>query len=311
MFKKLMMGLLSSCVLTACQNATPLSLSPIPQQQLQANSYDPQYQDTYLCAVEHREKQSIVKSMDLQTHQMRSTFVPGKVHGLAGDPDTRTLYIHAQEGAYHSLYAVDVKSNSIKREAMFNQVGLIPEDFVITKGMLYVVGHQKNGTALMRMDLRTKQWMPVVYGVKPGDLEANLSNNDLQVLNFSDESLTKTTINVSMGQKKEVYFDFSQKDRHEKKLNGVISQSGNYIYANFSDKIGRYRVQANKLVRLNPIPMNTTQARYVALSRNEGTLYVTTEQSNQVLQVHMSPNGENFKVRPLSFPGDNHELVAF
>lgn len=187
-------------LLVACQNSADF-VSPTPTQKNTAfTAQKKALPDRYLCTVESKgNENATIKMMDLQSHQVRAVFVPGRVSGFYGSRENQRLYISSSQGTQspqHALYEADVNQGTIRRILSFSQAGITPTDFVVDEDRIYVAGQQNNKGVLFGYSLKQSGWQPVVYDIQPGSLEWGTNHQALQVLNFGEEDLTRTTIDI-------------------------------------------------------------------------------------------------------------------
>lgn len=305
-------------LLTACQTTTGMvpQTNPVPTViQAQSQKPIPALTDRYLCTVEHRPGNGIVKIMDLTNRSVRSVFIPGAINRMAGSQLTQKLYVTAyqtENKSSQSLYEVDIVKGTVSRTLGFSQIGLQPADIMIGNDKLYATGIKQNQGAIFSYDLNTKGWQPLVYDIKPGVMQWGESANVLQVLHFNKAQVTRTTIEVSSRKVSANSYSFSHLNEQDIKFyGGTITRVGNLLFASVNNRIERYELNGLQFSRLNPIELKYAEVRYIALSRNDRTLYVSHEKQNRVSLVRMNADGLTYTLDEIAFPGENNELVVF
>lgn len=305
-------------LLTACQTTTGMvpQTNTVPGTiQAQSQKPTPLLADRYLCTVEHRTENGVVKIMDLTNRTVRSVFIPGHVTRMSGLQATQKLYASAYQGenkGNQSLYEVDIVKGTVSRTLAFSQIGLNPEDVMIDQGKLYTTGFQQTRGALFSYDLNTKGWQPLAYDIKPGVMQWGTSANVLQVLHFNNAQVTRTTVEVSSRRVSSYSYAFTHLNEQDNKFyGGTITRFGDMLYASVNNRIERYEIKGTQFTRLNPIELKYADVRFIALSRNDRTLYVSHEKQNRVSLVRMNPDGLTYTLDEIAFPGENNELVVF
>lgn len=306
--------LCSALALMACQSSPALMPSSRPAPGLQAADFA-STPDRYLCTVERSpDGNSRIKIMDLNTRAVRAVGIPGQVKSLDGSPQNQKLYASALHNGQMALFEVDITRLSVQRSMSFAQVGLNPDDFLIDQGKLYTVGTQNNKqTAVMSYDLATKGWQPLVYNVKPGVLEFSTTARSLQVLSFGVDEMTRTTIDVNSKQTVSVNYDIAYYKGESKDTlyGGTISRNGRTVFASVNNRINRFELNKDQIRALPPIEITYAQARHVALSRDNRSIYVSHDQPNRVSRIRFNPDGITYTIDEIAFPGSNNELVVF
>lgn len=307
----LILSCLVACLLAAC-GAPVAPLLQTGAADLRAAAWQ-QTPDRYLCSVEHRENQALIKILDLQQQGVRKVVVPGRVKNLDGVQSEGKLYVSAIPvgSSEQALYEVQIHTGQVRRLLSFSQVGLNVEDFLIQNGKLYAVGVQNQRTALLSYDLKAYGWQPVVYDFQPGVLQYSLQNQDLQILHFGQESLTRTMVNLNSRQIYSINYAFNYKASENYLYSGIISRNGRYIFASINDKVQRYQLQDQMIYRLAPIILPHALPRYVALSQDGQQLYISHNQENRVSRVRFHSDGVTYRIEDLAFPGVHQELAVF
>lgn len=269
--------------------------------------------DRYLCSVDTRDNQALLKILDLQNQGVRSVVIPGQAKHLDGVQSEDKLYVSAvpHGSSEQTLYEVYIKTGQVQRLLSFAQVGLKVEDILIQNGKLYAVGIQNQRTALLSYDLKAYGWQPIVYDFQPGILQYSLQSQELQVLHFGQGVLTRTTVNLNSRQTSAVNYAFNYRAPDNYFYSGTISRNGRYIFASINDKVERYHIQGQTIQRLTPIILPHAQPRYVALSYNGQYLYVSHNQQHRVSRVHFNTDGMTYRIEDLAFPGFHQELAVF
>jgi sugar lactone lactonase YvrE len=86
----------------------------------------------------------------------------------------------------------------------------------------------------------------------------------------------------------------------------AISRDGRFLYATVDDKVHRYELIGTQLRRLPPIVLRHPEARFLALSPDNRTLYVSHEGTTQVSQIQLS--NATPTVAEVPMPGISNEL---
>lgn len=311
---KHLLPLFSLLCLVSCQSSPALMPSSRPDPGLQASDFA-STPDRYLCTVERsQDGSSRIKIMDLSNRSVRAVMIPGQVKSLDGSPQNQKLYASALQNGQMALFEVDITRLTVQRTMSFAQVGLSPDDFLIDQGKLYTVGTQNNKqTAVMSYDLATKGWQPLVYNVKPGMLEFSTTARTLQVLSFGVDEMTRTTIDVNSKQTVSVNYDIAYYKGESKDTlyGGAISRNGRTVFASVNNRINRFELNKDQIRALPPIEITYAQARHVALSRDNRSIYVSHDQPNRVSRIRFNPDGVTYAIEEIAFPGTNNELVVF
>ena len=306
-------GLVSMLLFTP--SCTPPGVNRSASPRLEAESIDPIRQenvDRYLCSIEQKEAQTLIRVLDLKNAGVRSLSLPGKIHHLSGVQSEQKLYIHASNGQDEALYEMLLDSNQIRRILSFAQIGLKPSGIIIRSNKLYVSGVQNNRSALLSYDLKAAGWQPIAYDFQPGLLQIGNQIQDLQVLHFGRETLTRTLVNLINRQTQSFNYAFSFKTRLDDYLySGVISRNGRYIFASVNDKIERYQLEGKQIQRLTPIALTATRPRHLALSQNGQQLYISHQQENRVTRLSFQHDINSWRTEEIGFPGHHEQLAVF
>lgn len=298
-------------MMTGCQAyAPPISAPVFHPNQYKVLNDDENYSDRYLCTVQPGDSNSLIKTMDLKTRQIRSVFIPGQVKTLAGSSATKKLYAGTTNG---QVYEVDIQKNTIKYFLSFNQVALKSAEFVVNNQQLFAVGLQqgKRGS-LLSMDLQKKSWKPLAYNVKTGRLAWTGNAHSLQILNMGSQNISRTTVNIKTRQVIHRDYTLNNQDEDNDFYNGVFSPGGRYLYASVNNRIERFERKGNQLVRMTPIELQHVKARYLALSHFGKTLYVSHDQPNRLTRIRLnSGHSSGYSIEEVAFAGLNQQLVVF
>ncbi len=119
----------------------------------------------------------------------------------------------------------------------------------------------------------------------------------------------------------EIYaFDINKqqmtKDVNAEKAVGILFQSsiskdGRFLYATIDNRLERYELQGTTLRRLPPITLNAKEARYLTLSNDQRTIYVTHDGKASISRIRLAADNVNYAVDEVAFPGQNTEITVF
>lgn len=90
----------------------------------------------------------------------------------------------------------------------------------------------------------------------------------------------------------------------------TISKDGRFMYATIDNRVERYELQGTQLRRLPPITLNAKEARYLSLSQDQRTLYVSHDGKASISRIRLAPD-QSYTLDELAFPGQNNELTVF
>lgn len=94
-------------------------------------------------------------------------------------------------------------------------------------------------------------------------------------------------------------------------FNSTISKDGRFLYATIDNRLERYELQGTSLRRLTPVTLNVKEARYLTLSDDQRTLYVTHDGRTSVSRIRLAADNVNYTVDEIAFPGQNNEITVF
>jgi len=94
-------------------------------------------------------------------------------------------------------------------------------------------------------------------------------------------------------------------------FSSVISTNGRFLYATIDNRIERYELVGTSLRRLPAISLNAKEARYISLSSDQRTLYVTHDGQESVSRIRLAPDQVNYQVDEIAFPGHNTRVISF
>lgn len=193
-----LLGLSSLMLLVSCQNApNPITAASLrAQQALNRNQ-----QDRFLCVVEpNGDQASTVKVMNLSNQQIRAVYLPGLVQAMDADRARNKLYLSVRgAGAKPSfdLFELDVANLTLNRPLSFSQVSMIPADFKVRDQQVFVNGRREGRGMMMANSLAQGGWSNIAMDFLPGNLEWSVQPNYLQAVQFDEENLVRTTIDIA------------------------------------------------------------------------------------------------------------------
>ena len=94
-------------------------------------------------------------------------------------------------------------------------------------------------------------------------------------------------------------------------FSSAISKDGRFLYATIDNRLERYELQGTSMKHLPPVTLNFKEARYLTLSEDQHTLYVTHDGRTSVSRIHIAPDNINYTVDEIAFPGQNNEVIVF
>lgn len=94
-------------------------------------------------------------------------------------------------------------------------------------------------------------------------------------------------------------------------FSSAISKDGRFLYATIDNRLERYELQGTTLKHLPPIALNFKEARYLALSADQHTLYVSHDGNASVSRIHIGADNLSYTVDELAMPGQNNEVLVF
>lgn len=94
-------------------------------------------------------------------------------------------------------------------------------------------------------------------------------------------------------------------------FSSAISKDGRFLYATIDNRLERYELQGTALRRLPPVTLNFKEARFLSLSEDQRTLYVTHDGKTSVSRIRIAPDNLNYTVDEIAYPGQNNEIIVF
>lgn len=347
-------ALLGCAGLIGCAPQTPQLPASV-----QAQAANPSRQvDNYLCAIEPNGSQaSTVKVMNLQTRQVRAVYLPGLLQSMDADQARGKLYLSVRSpGNTYDLFELDIATLTLNRPASFTQASIVPVDFKVQNGKIFVAGNRDNRGIMLGHPLQQGGWENLAYDFLPGRLEWSNQPNLVQSVFFDEDKLVRSTIDVgakrvvkvqtfphgipfgnNLGMAStdgeyfyalhqlqclvEIYaFDISHqimaKDITTEQAIGIlfssaISKDGRFLYATIDNRLERYQLEGTTMKHLPPIALNFKEARYLTLSSDQHTLYVSHDGNTSVSRIRIGADNLTYTVDELAMPGQNNELIVF
>lgn len=349
----LVLGFLALC---ACQLPSNPALNAARVQAQQTRNQV----DRYLCVIEpNGDQASTVKVMTLGNQQIRAVYLPGLVQNIDADRAQNKLYLSVRTPGNqpgYDLYELDVTNLTLNRPLSFSQAGLIPTDFKVKDKQVFVNGRREGRGTMLSNVLQQGGWNHIVSDFLPGNLEWSVQANYLQAVQFDEENLIRTTIDVAQRRivrtqtfphgvpfgnniglvapdgeffyalhqlqgLVEIYaFDITRQvvNKHVNNeqavgilYGSVISKDGRFLYATIDNRLERYELLGTTMKRLPPISLKFKEARYITLSEDQRTLYVTHDGRTSVSRIRIAADNLNYTLDEVAFPGQNNQIFVF
>lgn len=94
-------------------------------------------------------------------------------------------------------------------------------------------------------------------------------------------------------------------------FSSAISKDGRFLYATIDNRLERYELQGTTMKHLPPIVLNFKEARYLTLSDDQHTLYVSHDGNTSVSRIRIGADNLTYSVDEIAFPGQNNEVIVF